>query len=218
MHIYEGIITTTPGGHQVLIAGAAAAALGTAVGLYRLDYERIPRVAVLTAAFFVISMVQVPFFGLSSVHLMLTGLMGLVLGWAIFPAVLVGLVLQTLCHPQLGITTLGINTTIMALPGLVCHYLFRRGVHGRSELLVKLAAFAAGATAIMLGSLLLAGALVAAGKEFATLATAFVAANVVLAVVEGLVTAGVVVLLRKVRPELLDAPLLVPRSQETAHG
>jgi len=52
MHIYEGVLASTPHGQVVLAVSAAAAAAGTAIGLYRLDYERIPRVGLLSAAFF----------------------------------------------------------------------------------------------------------------------------------------------------------------------
>lgn len=43
---------------------------GTATGLKELDYDRIPRAAILSASFFVASLVHVPI-GLSSVHLIL---------------------------------------------------------------------------------------------------------------------------------------------------
>ena len=46
-----------------------------------------------TPAIFVASLVHVPV-GPSSMHLVLNGLLGLLLGWAAFPAILVGLLLQ----------------------------------------------------------------------------------------------------------------------------
>ena len=91
MHIYEGVFAATPHGQLLLLAGAAATAAGTAIGLRKLDYQRMPQAAVLTAAFFVASLIHVPL-GATSVHLVLNGLLGLVLGWAAFPAVLVALV------------------------------------------------------------------------------------------------------------------------------
>ena len=48
----------------------------------------------------------------------------------------------------------------------------------------------------------------AAQAEFRTLSQAVVGAYLGVAVIEGLVTASAVVFLRKVRPELLEAPLL----------
>ncbi|MFP4388984.1 MAG: energy-coupling factor ABC transporter permease, partial [Desulfococcaceae bacterium] len=51
MHISEGVLSA-----PVLIAGAAVAAAGVAAGLRQLDEERIPRAALLSAAFFVASL------------------------------------------------------------------------------------------------------------------------------------------------------------------
>lgn len=217
MHIAEAILSVTTHGREVLLAGAGLSAVGTAVGLYRMDYERVPQVAVLSSAFFVASLISVPL-GPSSVHLLLGGLMGLVLGWAAFPAVLVALLLQAVLFSVGGLTALGVNTLIMALPAVVCHALFRRAVRNRSEVLVFAAGFAAAAVAIVLGALLAAGLLWTAGKQFELYGYLFAALHLPLVVLEGLVTGSVVVLLRKVRPELLDAPLLGPRRKETPYG
>jgi len=213
MHIYEGILAATPEGQQVLAAGALLAAGGTALGLWQLDYPHIPRVAVLSAAFFVISTIHVPI-GPTSEHLLLTGLMGLILGWAAFPAVLVALVLQAIMFSFGGPTTLGVNTLIMAVPAVTCHYLFRRAVRAPNEAFVFGAGAAAGAAAILLGGLLSAAALSAAGSQFRPFGLAMLIGHLPLAVVEGLVTGSVVVLLRKVRPELLGAHVLVPTLAE----
>jgi len=144
----------------------------------------------------------------------LAGLLGLVLGWAAFPAVLVALLLQAVFFSVGGLTTLGLNTLIMALPAVVCHYCFRGAVRSRSEVLVYAAGFAAGATAILLAAVLNVGALLVAGESFQFIAKLVAILHVPLAVVEGFVTGSIVVLLRKVRPELLDAPPLVPAPQE----
>jgi len=205
MHIYEGVLSGTVAGQGVLVAGAALTVAGTAVGLYRMDYERIPRVAVLSAAFFVVSAIHVPL-GPTSEHLLLAGLMGLVLGWAAFPAVLIALLLQVVFFSLGGLTTLGLNTLTMALPAVVCYYLFRRAVRHGNEKTVFAVGFVAGATAILVGGLLNAGSLWIAGPQFRTIAMVIATLHLPLAVVEGLVTGSVVLLLRKVRPELLNAP------------
>jgi cobalt/nickel transport system permease protein len=219
MHIYEGILAATAPGKEVLVAGAALTAVGTAIGLIKLDYERVPRVAVLSAAFFVISLIHLPL-GPTTVHLTLNGLMGLVLGWAIFPALLVALLLQAVFVPPFGgLTTLGLNTLVMALPGVVCYYVFRRAVRGNSERMVFAAGLAAAALGILLGAALGGTALLLAGGDyFKQLSYAFVGFHLLLIGIEGLVTGSVVVLLRKVRPELLEAPLLAPSLQEAPRG
>jgi len=208
MHIYEGILSCSAHGQELLAAGALAAAAGTAVGLRKLDPQRLPQVGLLSAAFFVASLIQVPL-GPSSVHLVLSGLLGLVLGWAAFPAILIALILQAAFFSIGGPTTLGLNTVIMAVPAVVCHYLFRRAVAVDSEWLVFGVGFAAGATAMIMGALITTGVLILAGKEFSILVPLILTVHLPAAVVEGLVTGSVVVFIRKVRPELLNAPRLV---------
>ena len=207
MHIYEGLLAATPSGQVVLVAGATAAAVATAIGLKKIDYERVPQIAVLSSAFFVASLIHVPI-GPSSEHLVLCGLLGLILGWAAFPAVFIALLLQAVFFSYGGLTTLGVNTLIMAVPAVICHYLFRDAVRSRSESTVFAVGFAAGGIAILLGAFLGAGALWAAGEEFRIFSKLVVLGHLPIVVVEGLVTGSVVVLLRKVRPELLEAPLL----------
>ena len=217
MHIYEGVLAATAGGREILLAATALTAAGTAVGLRKIDQERVPRVAVLSAAFFVASLIHVPL-GPTSEHLVLCGLLGLVLGWAAFPAVLVALLLQAVFFSFGGPTTLGLNTLIMALPAVVCYYLFRGAVRGGNEATVFAVGFAAGAVGILLSALLCAGSLVLAGGPFIGVGKLVAALHVPLAVVEGLTTGSVVVLLRKVRPELLDAPPLAASAKEVPYG
>jgi len=217
MHIYEGILTATPAGQGVLLAGTIAAAAGTMIGLRRLDEDQIPKAAVLGSAFFVASAIQVPMFG-SSVHLVLSGLMGLVLGWAIFPTVLVGLVLQVVFFSIAGPTVLGINTLIMALPGVICHYLFRWSVRSNDRWVIFASGLASGSVATILGALMSSAMMILANHSFVLLATGFLTVHVPVAAIEGLVTGSVVVLLRQVRPELLGAPALAPLAQEVADG
>ena len=53
MHIAEGVLSPA-----VLGAGAVLAAVGTAIGLRRLDYDRLMSVGILSAAFFVGSLIH----------------------------------------------------------------------------------------------------------------------------------------------------------------
>jgi cobalt/nickel transport system permease protein len=218
MHIYEGILTVSVGGQAVLAAGAALTAAGTAIGLRTLEPERLPRAAVLSAAFFVVSLIHVPLWP-SSVHLMLTGLIGVMLGWAAFPVILVALSLQAILFSYGGLTALGLNTFVMAAPAVICHYLFRRAVIVEQDRPAFAAGFAAGSAAIVMSALLIAISLSLSGKsEFDSLGKIFAVLQLPLAVIEGLVTASVVSLVRKVRPELLYAPLLSPAHVELENG
>jgi cobalt/nickel transport system permease protein len=209
MHIYEGILSATPHGQEILIAGTLAAAVGTAIGLRKVDFERLPQIGLLSATFFVASLIHVPL-GPSSVHLVLSGLLGLILGWSAFPAILVALTLQAMFFSMGGLTALGINTIIMAAPAVICYYLFRRAVAVDNEWLVFGIGFATGALALILGAMITTVVLLFAGKQFSTLAPLIFAAHLPAAAVEGFITGSVVVLIRKVRPELLNAQRLEP--------
>ena len=90
MHIAEGVLSPA-----VLGAGAVLAVAGTALGLRRLEYDRLIGVGILSAAFFVGSLIHVPI-GLASAHLVLNGLVGVLLGWAAFPSILAALLLPAL--------------------------------------------------------------------------------------------------------------------------
>jgi len=201
MHISEGILSP-----PVLIVDAAVAAVGVTIGLRKLDYERVPRVAVLSAAFFVASLIHVPI-GPSSVHLVLNGLVGVILGWAAFPAVLIALLLQAVLFGFGGLTTLGVNTVVMGAPAVLCYLVLRRWIRRSRGPSAFLLGAAAGVLGIVGGCVLLAGALVTTGRAFREVAVLALAAHVPVAVIEGLVTGAVVAFLRQVRPELLDASL-----------
>ena len=198
MHISEGVLSA-----PVLVTGAALTAAGCGIGLKKLDYDKVPQVAILTSAFFVASLIHVPI-GPFSVHLVLNGLMGLLLGWPAFPAILIALFLQALLFQFGGITSLGVNTFNMALPAIFCFYLFRYAVKGRNDLISMGAAFACGFFGILMASFMVAISLVFTGDPFLGIANVVVIAHLPVMVIEGLITLFSAGFLRKLKPELLE--------------
>lgn len=199
MHISEGVLSPS-----ILVAGAALTTAGVAIGLKHIDQKDIPTVGILSAAFFVASLVHVPL-GPISVHLILNGLLGFILGWKAFPAILVGLTLQALLFQYGGITTLGVNTLNMALPAVTCYYFFGRVVRNNSGRLgFSIAAFACGCCAVLLSGILVALSLYLTGDAFLLAAKVAVAAHLPVMLIEGLLTAACTLFLRRVKPELLE--------------
>src|SRR5439155_11214315 len=88
------------------------------LGSLRVREEEIPRIALLTAAFLVAAQLRV-LIGPTSVHLLLNGLLGVILGRRAAIAVLVGLFFQVALFRHGGFLTIGINTCVMALPALL---------------------------------------------------------------------------------------------------
>lgn len=197
MHIAEGILPLS-----LLGAGAALTLAGAALGLKRTAQEEIPLAGIMAAAFFVASLIHVPL-GPSSVHLLLLGLVGLLTGWACFPAILVGLLLQALFFQYGGLTVLGINTFNMALPALLAHAACGPMVRSRSGNVAAAGAFAAGAGAILAAGVLTATALGLAGEAFLPAAQTILLAHIPIAAIEGLITVAVIGFIRRVKPEML---------------
>jgi len=199
MHISEGILST-----PVLAAGGAAALVGTAIGLAKMDYDRIPRVSVLSSVFFVASLVHIPV-GPASEHLILNGLMGLLLGWAAFPAILVALFLQAVLFQYGGLTTLGVNTLNMAVPAVLCYYLFRWGVVRFKTRVAVVFGFLSGSFGVLAAGILVGGSLVLTASPLEEPAFAIVILHIPVMAIEGVLVAAVVSFLKKVKPEVLGA-------------
>ncbi len=196
MHISEGVLSG-----PVLISGMVLAAAGTAIGLKKLDYNRIARAGILSAAFFVASLIHFPI-GLSSVHLILNGIVGLLLGWTAFPAILVALTLQAIIFQFGGITTLGVNTIIMALPALICYYLFGPLIHKKPSISVS-ASFACGFFSVLISALIVGVALIFTEENFLTVSAMLVIAHLPVMIIEGIVTVFCLAFLKKVQPTML---------------
>ena len=198
MHISEGILSA-----PVLISGVALTAAGTAIGLKRMEYDRIPEVALFSAGFFVASLIHIPL-GPASAHLILNGLLGLFLGWATFPAILIGLTLQAVLFQYGGFTSLGVNCFNMALPGILCHYAFRYGARSQKPALSLSASFLCGFGAVLLGIFMVAISLVLTGRSFLDVSKLLLIAHFPVMVVEGIITLFCVSFIKKVKPELLE--------------
>ena len=196
MHIAEGVLSG-----PVLMSGMVLATAGTAIGLKKLDYDRIARAGILSAAFFVASLIHFPI-GPSSVHLILNGIVGLLLGWTAFPAILVALTLQAIIFQFGGITTLGVNTIIMALPALICYYLFGPLIHKKPSISVS-AAFACGFFSVLISALIVGVALIFTEENFLTASAMLVIAHLPVMIIEGIVTVFCLAFLKKVQPTML---------------
>jgi cobalt/nickel transport system permease protein len=169
-----------------------------------MEYRKVPEVAVLAAAFFVASLIHFPV-GPGSIHLTLNGLLGLLLGWMVFPAALIALALQAVVFQHGGLTTLGVNTVIVAVPGVISCYVLRIFIR-RGAISACLAAGAvAGAAGVALGVVLMALALVGTGEEFLPVVKVLALAHLPAVFIEAGVSAFVVTFLFKVKPEVLGA-------------
>lgn len=209
MHIPDGIVSPA-----AAIAGYGLAGGATWFCLKKIDRagnvsEQIPKAALLTAGFFTISLIHVPMpFG--SIHLLLNGLIGIVLGHLAFPAIAIGLFFQAVLFQHGGLSTLGLNASLMGIPALLAYGLFQLGQRWQRPWQQGTVCFVAGA-----------GALILSAAIFSTLAIAHIPADLdanleragivaglaiysIQAAIEGTFTAMAVAYFARVKPELLE--------------
>lgn len=118
VHISDGILRP-----PWLAAGFVLSGLLVLLAMLRVRDEEIPRIALLSAAFFVATLMHLPL-GPTRVHLLLNGLVGVVLGRRAPLAIVMGLVLQAVLLGHGGFTTIGVNACVMTLPALLAAALF----------------------------------------------------------------------------------------------
>jgi len=212
MHISEGIL---PVNWAALWFGVAAPFVG--YGLYRLkkmaaaDLSFKPLVGLMAAVVFIISCmpIPVPTAGTCS-HPCGTGISGILLGPAISTLVAaVALLIQALFLSHGGLSTLGANIMSMGIMGSFTGYLTFRGLRVFKANL-WIAGFMAGLFADW-ATYLATSAELASGIRgdspflplFYKIMIAFIPTQLPLGILEGAMTAGMVVLLYKKRPDLL---------------
>ena len=198
MHISEGVLSA-----PVLVTGAAFSVVCLGIGLKKIDEDRIPLIAVLSSAFFVASLIHVPI-GPASIHLVLNGICGLLLGWAAFPAIVVALFLQAIIFQFGGLTTLGVNSFVMAFPAILCFYSFNWLVRRQQPWIWLSASFACGAISVLVSGLLVAIALVSTGEPFFQVARLVIIAHIPIMIIEGFINSFCIAFLKKAKPQLLE--------------
>lgn len=211
MHIPDGILPLPITG-----AGYAATAATTWYSIRRIKQkenprEDIPKASLLTAAFFVVSWIHIPV-PPASVHLVLNGLLGALLGYYAFPAILIGLFFQAVMFGHGGLTTLGVNAMIMGLPAIMAHHIFRLRKWGGKESRRKTGTFGFSAGVVAMGVSVAMFVVILLTNLPADLNVAIeraaiyalATAYIPLIFIEGTITALLTVFLLRVRPRILD--------------
>jgi cobalt/nickel transport system permease protein len=186
----------------------AAGFVLTAVMLYyscrSIKAEEIPKISLITAALFVASLVHFPV-GPTSVHLVMNGLAGILLGRRAYAGVFVALTLQALFFQHGGLTALGVNALNIGLPALLAWQLFehRRGLctPRRETVFGGLA----GGLAVLASVLLVSLELLALGEAFKEISILVIGAHLPVILLEAVVVGGAAGLLVRVKPEMLAA-------------
>ena len=203
MHLSDGTLSPP------IIAATSLLAVGTvAYSLRGVKTEDIPKIALTTAVFLVGSTIRIPI-GPTSVHLMLTGLIGLIAGRGTPITLLTALTLQLFLFQFGGLTTLGANVLIESLPAMLLGMAIRPRL-ARAGRKTFWLGFAAGFFAILFSVLLLSGVLIQSNLRFGqgpfSTVSAIGVTYLPIMFVEGVITAFAVRFIMRVRPEIFCDP------------
>lgn len=200
MHISEGILKA-----EIIIPAAVAAGVWVAYLLYRLNFKDIPKIACMSAIFFVASFIHIPL-GPTAIHLVLGGLVGAFLGVNAIIAIFVGLLLQALFFGYGGISVLGVNLLMIAVPTIFARYFVKLSFKERKyqKIYRYICWFLVGFIPLLCSSLILSGVLVLNGKEFLAISGLALAANFPLMIVEGIISLFAISFIYRVNKELLN--------------
>lgn len=199
MHLSDGVLNPTT---VAITYTAATACIG--YSLIGIEEEEIPKISLMTAAFFVLGMLSIPI-GPSSTHPLLIGILGITLGRRAPLAIFTGLVLQALLFQHGGLTSLGANLLIVAIPALLCWkiylYLYEKKV--RQSLLGLLC----GGLGVFFCVTLLIMLLSVTHEMFfqgeVSVARLLILSHIPLMVIEAVLTGSTVEFLARVKPEIL---------------
>jgi len=195
VHISDGVLSG-----EVLAAGWIVTIVVLAITLRRLKAEEIPKLSLITAAFFVASLIHIPV-GPTSVHLIMNGLAGVTLGSIAFISIFIGVVLQAFLFGHGGVTVIGVNAMGMGLSALAACAIFRLG--NRWRIHVSLLGGLAGGLAVALAAILTALMLFLTGEEFFGVGIALLTAHIPVIILEAIVISSLLAFLIRVKPEML---------------
>ena len=177
MHISEGVLSVG------VIATSSIILVPLIINSIRkLHSDDVSKVALLSALFFVVSTIHLPL-GVTSVHFMMLGIIGIMLGWHIFTALLIALLLQAMLIGFGGISSLSANTLNTGIGALTGFYLFKLL---KDRLPTVVVSFLVGFIPILVASIGIAVALLFSSEEFLIVAQTALIAHLPLAVVEGI--------------------------------
>lgn len=211
MHMADALISPAVGGTMLVATGGIAVYCAKKVR-EELDQSKVPLMGVLGAFVFASQMLNfsIPGTG-SSGHIGGGMILAVLLGpYAAFLVMASVLGVQALFFADGGLLALGANVFNLGfIPAFIAYPLFYKRIVGTSPTRNRLVAgaMAAGIVALLLGALGVVAETAASGVSelpFATFAIAMLPVHLAIGVVEGLVTAGVVLFVKSTRPELLE--------------
>jgi len=195
MHISDGVLSLES---TLVVSAISLIALIKAVK--ELKDEDISITAVASAMFFIASFIHIPF-GVTQVHLILLGVIGILISWSSFVAIFVALLLQALLLGYGGVASLGVNLFVMATPAVIVSYLYHTNFVQKLDDKIKY--FLVGFTGTFFATVFLTLILYFSKEEYNYAAFTIFSVNIITMIIEGIVSMFLLLFIKKVYPKIL---------------
>ena len=195
MHISDGVLSL-----EATVVVSAISVIAVAKAIKELKNDDISITAVASAMFFIASFIHIPF-GVTQIHLILLGVIGILISWSSFVAIFVALLLQALLLGYGGIASLGVNLFIMAMPAVIIYYLYNMSFV--KNLNDKIKFFFVGFLGTFFATLFLTLILYFSKEEYNYVAYSVFGVNIITMVIEGIVSMFLLLFIKKVYPKIL---------------
>ncbi|WP_428025537.1 cobalt transporter CbiM [Arcobacter sp.] len=195
MHIADGVLTPA-----ITIAVSTLSLIALIKAIKELKNEEITLTAVASAMFFIASFIHIPF-GITQIHLILLGVIGILIGWSSFVSIFIALLLQALLLGYGGVASLGVNLFIMATPAIIVYYLYNFDLF--KKLNDKIKFFLVGFIGTFFATLFLTLILYFSKEEYSYAAYTIFSVNIITMIIEGIVSMFLLLFIKKVYPKIL---------------
>ncbi|RXJ56198.1 cobalt transporter CbiM [Candidatus Marinarcus aquaticus] len=195
MHIADGVLT--------LEATAAVSAVSIYVlykALKEIPEEKITLTAACSAMFFLASFIHIPL-GVTQIHLLLVGVIGVLIGRSAFLAIAVALILQALLLGYGGMVSVGVNLFIMAAPAWIVYELYRCA--WMQNLNQKIRFFLVGFLGAFFSTVLLTAILYFSKEEYEWAAYTIFSVNIITMFIEGIISMFLLLFIQKTYSNIL---------------
>ncbi|PLY08954.1 MAG: cobalamin biosynthesis protein [Arcobacter sp.] len=195
MHISDGVLSL-----EATVVVSAISLIALVKAIKDLKNEDISLTAVASAMFFISSFIHIPF-GVTQIHLILIGVIGILISWSTFVAIFVALLLQALLLGYGGIVSIGVNLFVMAMPAVIVHYIYNTTFVQKIN--DKLKFFLVGFIGTFFATLFLTAILYFSKDEYNYVSMTIFSVNTITMVIEGIVSMFLLLFIKKVYPKVL---------------
>ena len=196
MHIADGVLTP-----EITAVITAVSAIAFYKAIKTIKEDEIPLTAVASAMFFIASFIHVPF-GVTQIHLILLGVIGIFLGFSSFIAILIALILQALLLGYGGVVSIGVNLFIMAAPALIVYYINKNEMFLKIN--EKIRFFLIGFLGAFFATLFLVAILYFSKEQYEWAAYSIFGVNIFTMIIEGMVSMFLLMFIKKTYPKILE--------------